>query len=99
MLPVGRQNFGPEHTNTRIQKSRGINDNCALKRKERMPNQNYFFPGAFSRKAFEKIGFVPRSEVNYRDFEDEGGKRVFAEKDMGPHKCTTLLTKDLSPKE
>ncbi len=64
-----------------------------------LQTNEFFFqlPGAFSRKAFEKLGFVVRSEVSYADYEDGStGKRPFAGKDMGPHKCTTLLTKDLS---
>ena len=51
------------------------------------------FLGLFSRKAFEKIGYVPLAEYEYSEYEDDEGKKIFD--NMETHKCVTVLTKDL----
>ncbi len=56
---------------------------------------NRFFPGLYSRKAFEKLGFAVNSEFLYDDFVDEEtGQKIF-ESAVDPHRCTTLMTKRL----
>jgi len=51
--------------------------------------------GAFSRRAFEKIGFQVEAEEVYADFVGLDGSKPF-KGDMSPHLVCTLLTRDLT---
>ena len=51
--------------------------------------------GLYSRKAFEKVGFDVNAEYLYSDYEDEeSGEQIFASI-ADPHRCVTLMTKQL----
>ena len=55
--------------------------------------------GLYSRKAFERIGFHVNAEYLYSDYKDEeSGEQIFASA-VDPHRCVTLMTKQLSDKE
>ena len=58
--------------------------------------QDSSISGLYSRKAFEKVGFDVNAEYLYSDYKDEeSGKQIF-ESITEPHRCVTLMTKQLN---
>ena len=53
--------------------------------------------GIYSRKAFERLGFSVQAEYMYADYDYEGAHLL--SKITGNHRCITLLTKPLLPKQ
>ena len=52
-------------------------------------------PGAYSRRAFEKLGFEVVTTVDYATFKDPRGARPFEE--INPaHPVCTLMMKDIA---